>query len=233
MPSSTQLALMVGSIAAVLPAQQTTVQSYLDAFWRGAETRNMVSSFAATANVREAGIEGITKPGSVHHLRGQIFVPGASLANIVRRIRDYDTHAEIFSPTLRSAELCRKESDDTFVFRYWATPYRDSVTETRATHKQIDANHYVVSSVTTGLGGPGDLPDQKNLCNGALPGVFYMKQLHAVWRYEQTEAGVQIEAETVAELSGFPFVRGTVKRVLGQIMTQSLESYHRKFRGEG
>jgi hypothetical protein len=206
-------------LASVCLRAQSPVQAYIDAFLRD----------AASFDVRERAVEGAAKPGAIHHLRGHVFVPDGSLEAIVKRVRDYDTHADLFNTTLRTAALCGKETDDVFVFRYWATPYRDSISETRATHRKLDDKHYVVTSSTLSFGGPGDLPDRKNICKGTLPGVFYMKQLHAVWRYEQKLDGVQIEAEAVAELSGFALVRATAKRVLAQIMTQSLDSYREKF----
>lgn len=206
------------------------MQAYIDAFWREATSIAHVAPSTSAFDVRERALKGAAKPGAIHHLRGRVFVPGASLSTIVERVRDYDTHADLFSPTVRTAALCGKEADDVFVFRYWATPYMDSVTETRATHRRLDDKRYVVTSTTSALGAPGDLADRKNICKGTLPGVFYMKQLHAIWRYEQTDAGVQIEAEAVAELSGFALVRATAKRVLAQIMSQSLDQYREKFR---
>ena len=164
-----------------------------------------------------------------HHMRGQQFVPGASLADIVERVRDYDSHGDLFNGTIRSAALCGKEGDDVFVFRYWTTRYRDSIAETRATHRRISDRQYVVTSTTSAFGSPGDLPDRKNICQGKLPGVFYVKQMNATWRYEQTPAGVQIDAEAVAELSGIALVRASAKRVLGQILNRSLEAYRQRF----
>ncbi len=212
-----------------LRAQTSSVQAYIDAFWRESNSIVTVAPSSSASGVRERVLKGAAKPGAIHHLHGRVFVPGASLSVIVERVRDYDSHADLFHPTVRIAALCGKEPGDVFVFRYWATPYMDSVTETRATHRRLDDRRYVVTSSTSALGGPGDLADMKNICKGTLPGVFYMKQLHAVWRYEQTSDGVWIEAEAVAELSGFALVRSTAKKVLTQIMSQSLDQYREKF----
>jgi hypothetical protein len=213
-----------------LPAQKSPVQVYIDAFWREADLKARNPSFNIVASkVSERAIEGISKPRALHHIRGSILVPGGSLEAIVRRLRDYSTHGELFAPTVKTSALCGKEGDDVFVFRYWSTPYMDSVTETRAVHRRLDDKRYAITSTTTGLGSPGDLKDRGDLCSGTLPGVFYMKQLHAVWRYEQTAEGVQIEGEIVAELSGFALVRSTVRRVLAQVMSQSLGKYREKF----
>jgi hypothetical protein len=219
-----------------LPAQESKVQAYIEAFLRESDLKAHKPSFnivalakGPTPLVTERSIEGISKPGAVHHIRGSIFVPGGSLEAIVKRVRDYGTHGDLFAPTIRASALCRKEGEDVFVFRYWATWYRDTVTETRAVHRRLDEKRYTVTSTTIGMGSPGDLKDRNQLCNGTLPGVFYMKQLHAVWRYQQTTGGVEIEAELVAELSGFFLVRSTVKRVLAQTLSQSLSSYRKKF----
>ena len=224
------------SLAAAGLHAQTPVQLYINAFWReidvamNANTSQFTSGSNPALAVQERALEGVNKPGAIHHLRGRVFIPGGSLPAIVERVRDYNTHAELFSSTLRKSALCSNEGEDVFVFRYWSTPYMDSVSETRATHKRLGDNRYAVTSITSAMGGPGDLPDKNRLCKGTLPGVFYMKQLHAVWRYEQIPEGVQIEAEVVAELSGFAPVRSTARRVLTQIMTRSLESYLEKFR---
>jgi hypothetical protein len=105
----------------------------------------------------------------------------------------------------------------------------DSVAETRAVHHRVSDSEYIVTSTTVAFGSPKDLPDRKNICEGTLPGVYYIKRMNATWRYEQTPAGVQIEAEAEAELSGFALVRATAKRVLGQIMNRSLEQYKQRF----
>jgi hypothetical protein len=218
------LAALIFCVAAG-PITAQSVQSYFNAFWRDASADGKLASHEQRSVVHEHAVEGASKPKAVYHLEGGVFVPGATLDAIVQRVREYDTHAGLFAPILKTAALCGKDGENVFIFRYWATPYIDSITETRATHRRVDDKRYIVSSQTTALGGPGDLPDKTNICNGALPGVFYMKQLHAIWRYEQMETGVNIEAEAVAELSGFAFVRATSKRVLGQIIKQSLDQY--------
>jgi hypothetical protein len=165
-----------------------------------------------------------------HHLSAEQFVPGASLSDIIEKVRDYNSHSEFFAGILRSAALCSKEGDNVFVFRYWATPYMDSISETRSVHRRVSDTEYVVTSTTLAFGSPKDLPDRNHICQGTLPGVFYIKHMEATWRYEQTPAGVQIKAEADAELSGFALLRATAKRVLGQIMTRSLEQYKQRFR---
>jgi hypothetical protein len=231
LPSRAIIAALLCLAAEPLPAQMSSAQRYIDAFWQEAASFPGLTLFTAAARgaVAERTVNGTSKPGSIHHIHGRLFVPGASLPEIIAKVRDYNSHSGLFKPILRNAALCAKESDDVFVFRYWATPYIDSVTETRAVHKSIDDSRYIVTSSTSALGSPGDLPDKKDLCKGSLPGVFYMKQLHAVWRYEQTASGVRIEADAVAELGGFALVRSTAKRVLAQIMSQSLDQYRLNF----
>jgi len=205
----------------------TPVEIYLNAFWHEARTiaRNPVSG---EVHLTERAIEGVKKPGNVYHVRGDVLVPGATLEAVVQTVRNYNSHGEFFAPTIRSGRICATEGEDTLRFRYWTTPYMDSITETRAVHRRIGDKQYEVDSVMTGIGGLGDLPDRKDLCRGTLPGVFYMKQLHSIWRFEQIESGVRIETELVAELSGWPLVRSTAKRVLSQMLSRTLEQYRTK-----
>jgi 5-methylcytosine-specific restriction enzyme A len=225
------LALVLLCLAAGTSAAQSA-QSYIDEFWRRAPAaaKPAWASHAPKSEVRESNIPGIQKSGAIHHIEGHVFVPGARLDAIVERVRDYNSHADLFAPVVKAAALCGKEGSDVFIFRYWMTPYRDSISETRAVHRRVDGRTYTVSSKTSAFGNPGDLADSNNLCNGILPGVSYLKQLNAVWRYEQMKDGVDIGAESVAELSGFALVRATARRVLVQILRQSLDQYLRRFR---
>jgi hypothetical protein len=229
------IAALLCFMTIALHAQQSSVQEYVAAFWSEAEESaeapppSPAPEADASAAVAECAVEGIAKPGSIHHIRGRVFVAGAALPDVVERLRDYDNHRELFAPTLREAKVCNKEDDQTFEFRYWSTPYMDSITQMRAVHRRVSDSRYVVTSTTTAFGTPGDLENRKDLCKGTLPGVFYMKQLLASWRYDQTPEGVKIQGDVVAELSGFALVRATSRRVLKQIMEQSLEQYKRRF----
>jgi hypothetical protein len=229
-PVKLTLVLLIAGI--VQAAEKPEIEAYLDAFSADVQARLTGTRFIAEPDVRAAGVHEAPlpgKPGEVYHVRGGVFVPGATVEQIVQRVRDYDSHAALFVSSVRSARLCSKEDENTFLFRYRTSSYMEYVTETRATHHRPSPDRYAVVGEMTGTGSAGDLPDAAALCKGTPKGSSYMKALRSVWRYEQAAGGVHIETEIAAVLGGFTLARGIVRRLLSSMMKQSLEDYRTRF----
>jgi hypothetical protein len=53
--------------------------------------------------------------GFIHHWIGTIFVPGATLAQTLAFMQDYDHNAEYFKPDILRSQILKREGDDYFV----------------------------------------------------------------------------------------------------------------------
>ena len=54
--------------------------------------------------------------GLIHHWAGIVFIPGATLAQTLALIQDYDHHQDVYSPEVMRSRLVRREGDDFQIF---------------------------------------------------------------------------------------------------------------------
>jgi hypothetical protein len=183
--------------------------------------------------VQETGqIEGCDKPRGLAHHRARLFIPGARLPELVAFARDYDAHSEVYQSLLKGSKVCARPSDNEFAFRYWSTPYRESITDTLSVHRQISPERYAVVSTLTAIGGASEAQKGTDLCAVSLGGVWYLTAMRSAFRFRDFEDGVYVESETVTVIPWFApgFI---INKVLRGAMKTTLETMQSRFSGAG
>lgn len=160
-------------------------------------------------NVAEEGKPIKVSGGLIHDWVGVIFIPGATLAQVLAVVRDYDNHAKIYQPQVQRSKVLRREGND---FRIYLRLYRKTIvtvvfnTEYVVHHFQDDATRAHSHSYSTRIAelkNPGEAAEQE-FPVGRDHG--YLWRLYSYWRFEERDGGVYVQLESLALSRGVPSI---------------------------
>jgi hypothetical protein len=170
----------------------------------------------------------IATPGAlIHHWVGTVFIPGATLQQVLSILEDYDHHQEYYSPeVLRSKILARTGDDFTVYYRLKQTDILTVVldTEYQIHYQRLDANREVSHSYSTRvaeIAHPGGA-NERALPPGNDHGFLW--RINTYWRFAQTPRGVFVQCEAISLTRDIPVGLGWLAAPLvQQIPKESLE----------
>ena len=145
--------------------------------------------------------------GLIHHWIGTVFIPGATLAQVLAFEVDYDNQAQYFNPNVvRSKLLSHKGDDYTVEIRFREKKVITVVLDTvhQAHYAQIDATHAWSRSWTTRIqqvDHPGE--STETLEPEGHDGGFLWR-MNTYWRFEQKDGGTYIESQSVSLTRDIP-----------------------------
>jgi hypothetical protein len=192
--------------------------------WREAAKKGMVRM----AELDTPAIRG----GKIHHWIGAVFVPGATVEQVVERLqRHAGKEADAYDDVLASRLLwrdgdrlavymkLRRESIITVTYNTEHDVQYRRLGRSRATNRSVSTKIAELS----GAGTPQEREKKPDDDNG------FLWRLNAYWRYEQIDGGVLIECESVSLSRGIPlllrpFVTSTVDRIAREALEKTLRS---------
>jgi hypothetical protein len=209
--------------------------SGFSAYIRGVESRlegqhRLQSEFLAPAAGDPGGVmrlrngelivEKVTSPtGSdfegamLHHWRGTAFVPGATVADFERLMKDFDSYPQRFAPqVLRARVLAEDGGDLRAVMRvrqqHIITVVMDTAYDIR--FARLDGQHgYSISRSTKIDEVEGTATKSERVLNGAEEHGF-LWQLNTYWSYEERDGGLYMQIEAVSLTRAVPHGLGWV-----------------------
>lgn len=145
--------------------------------------------------------------GLIHHWVGVVFIPGATLAQVLRLVQDYDHHAEYYKPDVMRAKALEHYGDD---FRIYYRFYRKKIltvvldTEHDVHYQRIDATHAASRSATTRVAEVEhyDKPDERVKPVGHDGG--YLWRMNTWWRFLERDGGTYVQSESVSLTRSIP-----------------------------
>jgi hypothetical protein len=154
----------------------------------------------------------IPVPGAmIHHWIATIFVPGATLAQTLAFMQDYDHNADYFQPDIVSSKILKHEGDDYFVQqRFYKKKILTTVMET---DQQV---HYHVVDGARAWSRSRDTrvqqvdnwgrPDERLEPEGHDKGFVW--KLNAFWRFEEKNGGTYLECMAISLSRDIPIGLG-------------------------
>ena len=145
--------------------------------------------------------------GLIHHWIGTIFVPGATLAQVVAFEQDYDNQLQYFQPdVMRSKILQHNGSDFVVDIRFHKKKIITTVLDTtHVVHYQpVNATHEWSRSHTTRIQEVEDAgePHEKLKREGRDNGFLW--RMNTYWRFEEKDGGTYIESQSVSLTRDIP-----------------------------
>jgi hypothetical protein len=145
---------------------------------------------------------GISTPGAmIHHWMGTVLIPGATLAEVLRTIQDYDRHQEYFRPEVERSRTLRHDGNDYTVYLRLKrikviTVVLDSEHQVR--YLRLDAARAYSESHSTRI---AELEHPGEAGERALPAGDdhgFLWRLNSYWRFLETSEGVYVQCEAVS-----------------------------------
>jgi len=149
--------------------------------------------------------------GLIHHWIGAVFIPGATLHQVLDLVQDYDHHQDIYKPEVVRSRLIRHDGNEYQI--YYRLVKKKVITITLNTNHDvqyfpIDATHCRSRSVATRIAevADADTPSEHEKPVGHDGG--FMWRLNSYWRFEEQDGGVYVEAESISLTRDIPMGLG-------------------------
>jgi hypothetical protein len=152
-------------------------------------------------------------PGGLAHVwSGLMFVPGATVADVLAVLQNYDRHREWYEEAVDSRTLGREGDTVRGFLRLRKKQVLTAVlnTEHTATARKLDDGRWVVRSYSTRLAevrNAGE-PDEEELPVGYDSGFLW--RLNAYWLLDPSDDGVLIACVSVSLTRGVPWGLGFI-----------------------
>jgi hypothetical protein len=147
--------------------------------------------------------------GLVHHWAGVVFIPGASLPQVLAVLQDYDNHKNVYEPDVRRSKLLERDGNE---FKIYLQFYRKSIV-TVVINADFDVR-YTMSGPTRALSqsystriAEVENPDKRN--ERELPvgnDHGYLWRLDNYWRIEEKDGGTYVQVESVGLSRSIPAI---------------------------
>ena len=178
--------------------------------------------------------------GAIHHWRGSVLIPGATLDVVLHGLMHGADRTRMQNGVVESRVLDR-DGDRLHVFlklrrKQLITVHYNTEHRVRYTrHRPDAASSRSVSTRIAELVDAGS-PEERERPIGRDRG--FMWRLNSYWRYQQTDAGVIVECESVSLSRSIPrairwMAAPVVNRTARQVMTRTLTSMAAAMHGRG
>ena len=180
---------------------------------------------AAEAELRKGGVvierlqtldngNPIPAPGGIiHHWIGTVFVPGATLAQTLAFMEDYDHKVEYFKPDIVRSKILKHEGDDYFVLlRFYQKKIITTVIDTdqQVHYHIVDKTHAWSRSSATRVQEVDNAgrSDERLEPEGHDRGFVW--KLNTFWRFEEKDGGTYLECQAISLSRDIPTGLGWV-----------------------
>lgn len=184
--------------------------------------------FIDRLETRDAAGHEIDVPDAlIHHWIGDVFIPGASMRQVLAFVQDYDHHQDYYPEIVRS-RLVGHDDDDFKIF-YRVRKHKVITvtldTEHDVRYSRFDDAHWSSRSLSTRIAEVADAgkPDEHAKPVGHDGGFLW--RINSYWRFVERDGGVYVECESVSLTRDIPTGLGwLIGPFVTSIPKESLES---------
>ena len=145
--------------------------------------------------------------GLIHHWIGAVFIPGATLGQVLDLAQDYNHHQDVYKPEVVRSQLIHHEGNNYQI--YYRLRKKKVITVTLNTNHDVqyfpmDATHCRSRSVATRIAEVADAgqPGEHEKPIGHDGGFLW--RMNSYWRFEEKDAGVYVEVESISLTRDIP-----------------------------
>lgn len=151
--------------------------------------------------------------GIIHHWIGTAFVQGATLAQTLAFMEDYDHKVEYFKPDIVQSKILKHDGDDFFVLlRFYQKKIITAVIDTdqEIHYHVVDKTHAWSRSNATRVQEVENAgkPDERLEPEGHDRGFVW--KLNTLWRFEEKDGGTYLECQAISLSRDIPTGLGWV-----------------------
>jgi len=198
-------------------AQRQTILAQLEG---GAVVAEQLTTSAPAAE--------IATPGALlHHWVGTVFIPGATLPQVLALVQDYDHERQYYQPEVERSKLLARSGDDfTIYIRLRQTDVITVVldTEYEVHYERLDANRAASFSRSTRIAELVHPDETGERALSAADDHGFLWRINSYWRFEETPRGVFVQCEAISLTRDIPVGLGwMIGPLIENIPRQSLE----------
>ena len=164
--------------------------------------------FMDRLETRDASGSELDAPGGlIHHWVGDVFIPGASLPQVLDLVEDYNHHQEVYKPEVTRPRLISRDGND-FKIYYRLVKHKVITvtldTEHDVRYTRVDDSHWYSRSVSTRIAEVADAgqPDEHEKPVGHDGGFLW--RINSYWRFVERDGGVYVECESISLTRDIP-----------------------------
>jgi hypothetical protein len=148
-----------------------------------------------------------TPGGIIHHWVGTVFVPGATLAQTLSFMQDYDHKVEYFKPDIVRSKILRHQGDDYFVLlRFYKKKIITTVIDTdqEVHYHVVDSTHAYSRSRTTRVQEVDNAGKSDETLEAEGHDRGFMWRMNTYWRFEEKDGGTYVECQAISLTRDIP-----------------------------
>ena len=167
-------------------------------------------------------------PGAlIHHWVGTVFIPGASLRQVLALVQDYDHHTEYYKPEVVKSKTVEHSGND---FKVYLRLKKKKVvtvvldTEYAVHYHSLDTTRAFSESYSTRIAeiNHPDEPEERAAPEGR--GEGFMWRLDSYWRFAERDGGVYVQCEAISLTRDIPIgLNWVIAPFIESIPRESLE----------
>lgn len=176
---------------------------------------------------KASGVSADVPDAMVHHWVGLIFIPGATLAQSLPVLQDYDHRADLYKPEVVASHLISHHgSDYKFFMRLYQKRFTTAVfnTEYDVHWGQVEPKKIYSNSISTRI---AEVKDSDHPDGEEWPvneGRGYLWRLNTYWRFQEKDGGVYLQCEALSLTRDIPYGLGwLIKPLVTKIPRESLD----------
>jgi hypothetical protein len=176
---------------------------------------------------RVAGTRPVEVPdGLVHDFVGAVFIPGATIAQALSFVQDYDHHKDFYGPEVVDSRIVSRDGEH-FVIDMRLRKHKVITVVLNTRHDalffRLDQSRWHSRSRTTKvteIENPGTREERELPAGG---GHGFMWNLNSYWRFVERDAGVYVECQAVSLSRGIPWGFGwLIGPIVNELPRESL-----------
>lgn len=145
--------------------------------------------------------------GLIHHWVGTVFIPGATVVEVLAVVQDYDHLAEYYTPEVVSSRLISRDGDDFRIAlrtkdRKVVTVVLDS--EYAVHYGRLDGEHQFSWSHSTHVREIAEAGGAHERALSEAESHGYLWELNSYWRFVGASDGVFVQCEAISLTRGVP-----------------------------
>jgi hypothetical protein len=211
-----------------IPREESSADTFLIGTAQTSDARKAVLS-GDKVLVEQRGAAATEVPGGlIHDWIGTVFIPGASVVDVLAVVQDYDHLARYYAPEVVSSRLLARDGDD-FQIALRTRDHRvitvvlDSEYQVR--YGRLDAAHQFSTSRSTRVTEIADAGGAHEHAVQDAESHGYLWRLNSYWRFVEVGGGTIVQCEAISLTRNVPAGLGwLIGRYVREIPRESLET---------
>lgn len=164
--------------------------------------------------------------GLIHDWIGAAFIPAVNLEETLALIQDYDHHQDIYRPEVIASRLVSHQHDD---FQIYLRLLKKKIitvvldTDHDVHYRSLDPTRSLCRSYTTRIAEVEEAGTSKERVLPPDTGYGFLWRLYSYWRFQEREAGVDVECRAISLTRDVPLGLGwMIEPIIQKLPKESL-----------